>query len=205
MPKKYKKLIPIVAVVLIALGVNLERFGIDLNQLTGQFSQTTTGQSSSAASSSASSERPTADNATLATTALEHWSSTRPKINQRHVYEGEINRRGKPVGFHARPGGVDPANARVVRVQSGPNNSGIYTASIEIRDGNRWKEKFSSFFPDNMSVNEINEAILYAFKNSDNPKRQPWSGPSGHGFKIQGYTASRGDINTAFPVFVKSQ
>ena len=35
-----KKLIPIIAVILIALGVNLEQFGIDLDSLTGGGSNT---------------------------------------------------------------------------------------------------------------------------------------------------------------------
>jgi len=206
MPQKYKKYIPIVAIILVALGVNLDRFGINLEQLAGQSG------SSASSSTSATSGGNTSTNANnvgasagsdIAT--LEHWSATNPKINQWHVFQGEINRKGKPVGFHSRPGGKDPANARIVRVKSGPNRAGVYTASIEIRDGQQWKEKFSSFFPDNMSVDAVNAAISNAFKNSKNPDRQPWSGPSGLGFEIQGYTASRGDINTAFPIFVQGQ
>ena len=44
------------------------------------------------------------------------WSPTHPPINETHVFEGEINNNGNPVGSHSRPGGHDPANARVVRV-----------------------------------------------------------------------------------------
>ncbi|MCH9669937.1 MAG: EndoU domain-containing protein, partial [Gammaproteobacteria bacterium] len=84
-----------------------------------------------------------------------------------------------------------------------PNRAGVYTASIEIRDGREWKEKFSSFFPDKMSEAQVIEAVLTAYKRSSDPKRQPWRGPSGLGFDIQGYTLSRGDINTAFPIFKK--
>lgn len=199
MLQKYKKFVPIVAVILIALGVNLDKFGIDLQQLSGQSAPTS---SSSTASGSINSSTASSSSKPL---NLSHWSDTSPKINQRHVFEGEINRRDKPVGFHARPGGRDPVNARVVEIKSGPNRAGVYTATIAIRDGQQWKEKFSSFFPDNMSVSDVNTAILHAFKNSKNPSKQPWSGPSGLGFEIQGYTASRGDINTAFPVFVRGQ
>jgi len=52
---KYKKFIPIVAVVLIALGVNLERFGIDLEALSGGGSQqqtTNTGASNNSSGGS---------------------------------------------------------------------------------------------------------------------------------------------------------
>ena len=127
------------------------------------------------------------------------WSNTTPAINLHHIFQGEINRKGDPVGFHSRPGGKDPATARLVRVRDQPNRSGVYTAMIEVRDGSQWKEKFSSFFPDNMSEDEVTAAILNAYKNSN--KKQPWRGPSGLGFDIQGYTLSKGDINTAFPVY----
>ena len=122
-----------------------------------------------------------------------------------HVFEGEINRQGKAVGFHSRPGGQDPATARLVKMKDGPNRAGVYTAIIEVRDGSQWKEKFSSFFPDSMSADQVTKAILNAYNKSSNNKKQPWRGPSGHGFDIQGYTLSKGDINTAFPVYQGSR
>lgn len=198
---KYKKLIPVIAIVLVALGVNLEQFGIDLNDFTGE-----TTQSTPASQATQKSSTPAASNmATQNVGPAAHWSNTTPKINLWHVFEGEVNRKGKPVGFHSRPGGADPANARLVSVKSRPNHAGVYTANIEVRDQQQWKSKFSSFFPDDMNQTEVINAILNAYKNSKNPKKQPWSGPSGRGFQIQGYTLSRGDINTAFPVFVKGQ
>ena len=84
-----------------------------------------------------------------------------------------------------------------------PNKAGVYTAAIEIRDGQQWKEKFSSFFPDSLSRNEVLQAVLNAYENSANPKAQPCEGPSGLGFSVQGYTSSRGGINTAFPIYVR--
>ena len=42
------------------------------------------------------------------------WTGTSPPINETHLFEGEINRRGQPVGFHSRPGGKDPENAREI-------------------------------------------------------------------------------------------
>ena len=132
------------------------------------------------------------------------WSNTSPAINLHHVFQGEINRKGKAVGFHSRPGGKDPSTARLVRMRDQPNRAGVYTAQIEVRDGSQWKEKFSSFFPDSMSQEQVTQAILTAFENSDK-KKQPWRGPSGLGFDIQGYTLSKGDINTAFPVYQGSR
>jgi len=198
---RYRKYIPIIAVVLVALGFNLDRFGIDLEALSrgaplSQVTQPANGHSGNALSSNQSqSDRNQHSSA-------DKWSSTRPEINLWHVFDGEINRKGKPVGYHSRPGGQDAPNARIKSIKDRPNSVGVYTANIEIRDGNQWLGKFSSFFPDNMSREDVVDAILNAYNNSNNKNAQPWRGPSGLGFTIQGYTTSRG-INTAFPVFTR--
>lgn len=213
---KYKRYIPIVAVILVALGVNLDQFGIDLNALsrgTTSSSTSSTGNDSAQASAAASAAAGTATSGSTSAVSAGNqadtqgdpdypkWSTTKPNINQWHIFEGEINRSGKPVGFHSRPGGRDPAGARLKSVRDKPNRAGVYTASIEIRDGQQWKQKFSSFFPDSLSREEVLQAILNAYANSDDPQAQPFEGPSGLGFTIQGYTSSRGGINTAFPIF----
>jgi hypothetical protein len=196
MNPKHRQLLKVIAPLLIVglgyFGVNLDKYGIDLEAL---LSGNTSSLSSSSSNSGSGSHAP-ADYA--------QWSSTKPEINLWHVFEGEINRSGKPVGFHSRPGGRDPANARVADIRDRPNRLGVYTATIEIRDGDTWKSKFSSFFPDELSREEVIEAVLNAYRESDNPRAQPFEGPSGLGFRIQGYTSNRGGINTAFPVFVRN-
>ena len=220
--RKYKKLIPIIAVILVALGVNLEQFGIDLNALSGQGSsqsqtqvqnQVQTGsQNNNPSNNKSNNNRQTAPSHTVDKSLtssrpakLPHWSSSTPEINLWHIFAGEINRKGKPTGFHSRPGGSDPENARVLSIKDRPNTAGVYTANIEVRDGGQWKPKFSSFYPDSLSQQEVIDVILNAYKNSKNPNKQPWSGPSGYGFQVQGYTSSRGGINTAFPVYNPNQ
>jgi hypothetical protein len=198
---KYKRYIPIIAVILVALGVNLDQFGIDLTALS-KGGSVTTSQSSTQAPSNSSSQGSSQGSARASDGK---WSDTSPNVNQWHIFDGEINRRGKPVGYHSRPGGNDPDTARVRSIRDSPNRSGVYTASIEIRDGNQWKEKFSSFFPDSMSHDDVLNAVLHAYKNSSDPKAQPFEGPSGLGFKIQGYTSNSGGINTAFPIYVRGQ
>lgn len=209
---KYKRYIPIVAVILVALGVNLDQFGIDLKALSNggsAISSSSGTQSSSSASTNSTgnavSGNQNSTNGTHSEPEYPQWSKTNPNINMWHVFEGEINRSGKPVGFHSRPNGQDPAGARLVAIRDKPNRAGVYTATIEIRDGNQWKSKFSSFFPDSMSRNEVTSAVVNAYKNSRDSKAQPFEGPSGLGFTIQGYTSGRGGINTAFPVYVRSQ
>jgi len=199
---KYKRYIPIVAAILAALGVSLNQYGIDLNQLAGGSSQPT--QASSNSSSNANSNCQQSGSAG-GHSSSDKWSKTDPNINLWHIFDGEINKRGKPTGGHSRPNGCDPANARVVSIRDKPNRAGVYSANIEVYDNGQWKQKFSSFFPDNLSREEVLDIIVHAYKNRKSGDKQPFSGPSGLGFTVQGYTSNRGGINTAFPVFVKNQ
>lgn len=128
-------------------------------------------------------------------------SSTRPPINLAHVFEGEINRKGRPVGFHSRPGGRNPANARVTRVLEGPNRFGVYVAAVEIRGRQGdWLDKRSTFYPDRMSREQVVTAILDAWRRRTTGASEKFRGPSGLGFTIEGWYQN-GRINTAYPIF----
>lgn len=80
-------------------------------------------------------------------------------INQKHVFEGEINRKGLAVGYHHRPNGKDAANARMVKLTGMPNTQGVYTGRVEIRNLNtgKWVSKLSSssFFPERWSQTQV--------------------------------------------------
>ncbi len=193
---RYRRYIPIVAAILVLFGVNLDRLGIDLDALSR-------GGSGNQQSLSNNQNDQHQGNSQQSRSIPKQWSSTTPEINLWHVFDGEINRKNEPTGYHSRPGGIDTANARLVAVKDKPNRAGVYTANIEVRDGDRWKPKFSSFFPDNLSQQDVIDAILHAYNKSN--KQQKWEGPSGLGFNIQGYKTSRGGINTAFPVFRRDQ
>lgn len=121
-------------------------------------------------------------------------------VDLEHVFFGEINRRGKPVGFHSRPGGIDPDGARVIRVLDRPNGVGVYVAKVEIRDRRtgRWFEKTSTLFPDSLSREEVLAAIRNAHREGQGS--EPFRGPSGLGFTIEGYFQD-GKIATAYPIF----
>lgn len=128
-------------------------------------------------------------------------SDTRPPINLTHIFEGEINRKGRPVGFHARPGGRNPAGARVVRIVDRPNRQGVYTAEVEIRtEDGRWLKKQSTFYPDRLSREEVVAAILNAWRKRSTGNAEKFRGSSGQGFTIEGYYQN-GRINTAYPIF----
>ena len=130
------------------------------------------------------------------------WSETKPSINIRHVFRGEINRRGKPVGFHSTVG--QPKNAQVNRIRSKPNTDGIYVAEVAIRRNAEasWQTKTSSMFPDKMNKEDVIGAILQAYNNSK--KGTKFRGQSGLGFTIEGYlTQDRKRINTAYPIYTR--
>jgi len=130
------------------------------------------------------------------------WSATDPPVNMSHIFNGQINKRGKPVGFHSRPGGTNPSTARVVRVLNGPNRAGVYTADVEIRDGSQWLGKNSTLYPDAMSREEVIAAVLNAFRSRSGGSGggELFRGPSGRGFTIEGYFQN-GRINTAYPIY----
>jgi hypothetical protein len=134
------------------------------------------------------------------------WSATSPAVNETHLFEGYINRKDDPVGFHSRPGGRDPGKARVVAIIEAPNKVGVYSAKVEIRGSERrWLSKQSTFFPDNMTRKEVIQAVLYAYHHATSKNAVKFSGPSGKGFTVQGYLLQDGKINTAFPVYRRDQ
>ena len=135
------------------------------------------------------------------------WTKTRPPINVTHIFQGEINRRGKPTGYHALFNGKKVETARIVRVKSKPNKAGVYTAEVEILDkkSGKWKRKFSTMYPDKMKAPEILKAVQYAYKHRKKGRDTPWRGPSGHGFPIEGYLLKNGKINTAYPIYLRDR
>jgi hypothetical protein len=138
--------------------------------------------------------------------SAEEWSATSPPVNVTHIFAGEVNTRGKPTGFHSRPGGQDPATARLVRVVDRPNRAGVYTAEVEIRDGSpgsQWLAKRSTLYPDRLDRAAVIRAALNAYRNRTTGDGEPFRGPSGQGFTIEGYFQN-GRINTAYPLYSRN-
>jgi len=125
------------------------------------------------------------------------WSDTRPAINLTHIFAGEINRRGKAVGFHSRPGGIDPHGSGIARIVDPPNRIGVYTSVVWI--GRRGRTKFSTLYPDRLTRPQVIAAILAAFRHGQR-RGERFRGPSGHGFTVEGYFQN-GRIHTAYPIY----
>lgn len=140
-----------------------------------------------------------------------HWSDGKPRLNLRHIFCGEINRRGDPVGLHSRAlvtghpliTGIEPQ-------QTTPD--GLYGATVRFQNGG---SKFSSFFPDQCSPAQIEQSVRYAEANRIGAAK-PWgylgcsapaeggagycTGTGGERLVIRFGTTQDGDINTAFPL-----
>lgn len=151
----------------------------------------------------------------ICTIGEQHWSATQPPVNLSHIFCGELNRRNRAVGLHARPGGEDPATVRQLRIIKAPDADGVYEASFEIGEGRRWRGKErSSFFPDHCSAAEILASTLYAeAQSTTRPKFSGPSGPlprqsgycyglSGSPLSLEGWLLPDGPkrINTAWPI-----
>lgn len=105
-----------------------------------------------------------------------HWSATEPSINLRHVFCGDINRRGRVVGFHATLAVGQPGVPVIVEGSVEPSvSTGVFTADIRFPDG---RTKFSTFFPEPCSEAQIVASILHAASRSQ--PTEPWGfvGPS---------------------------
>ncbi|WP_073955370.1 EndoU domain-containing protein [Thalassospira sp. TSL5-1] len=94
-------------------------------------------------------------------------------INLEHIFCGEINRKNRFTGFHARPQGRNPATIARVVVEAGSENAnGIYEATVYWnmdRDGDARPanaSKFSTLFPDDCSRDQIIASILYASRHA---------------------------------------
>ncbi len=140
------------------------------------------------------------------------WSSGSPAVKAQHIFCGEINGKGRAVGFHSRPGGRNPATvANTEESRPDPRHPGLYTISrFHITEHGRTEVKtLSTMFPDRCDKDAVIAAIQHAFAHGTRTG-DGFSGPSGptctdhrgQGFRIQGYTGSRGGrtvIMTAYP------
>ncbi len=131
-------------------------------------------------------------------------------INRKHVFCGEINRRGAAKGFHSRPGDLNPitvdtsdADIEYHRVDVGGNlePTGLYNLCyFDITDNGQTREKrISTMFPDDCSYNEVLTAIANASIDQDNLSGDTCRTVQGEEFPIQVWWIN-GRINSAYPI-----
>ncbi|WP_049190775.1 EndoU domain-containing protein, partial [Serratia marcescens] len=125
-------------------------------------------------------------------------------VNAKHIFHGEINRRGRAVGFHHEGSIGHLGKARVTQVTTPPNAHGVYKGKVEIFDSTsgQWVQKGpeSTFFPTSWNRQKVMSEVRGAYNNGTVMPNGKWEGISPSGVKIGGYLDSGGNINTAFPI-----
>ncbi|WP_255295588.1 WXG100 family type VII secretion target [Bacillus cereus] len=116
----------------------------------------------------------------------------------KHIYHGEINKRGKAVGYHHESmmcGKIIPGTESV------PDKNGIYRAKVEI-DGVEKVAK-SSFFPKEWNRVDVLKGIDEAYQNKIQVGSYKYKGVTSSGIKIEMYLNTDGSIATAYPLYKK--
>ncbi|MBL3696042.1 EndoU domain-containing protein, partial [Pluralibacter gergoviae] len=126
------------------------------------------------------------------------------RVNTKHIFHGEINRRGRAVGFHHEGSIGHQGKARVTQVTTPANSHGVYKGKVEIFDNTsgQWIQKGpeSTFFPKSWNRQQVISETREAYSKGTVLPNGKWEGISPSGVKIGGYLDSDGNINTAFPI-----
>ncbi|MFE0304829.1 T7SS effector LXG polymorphic toxin [Bacillus altitudinis] len=116
----------------------------------------------------------------------------------KHIYHGEINKRGKAVGYHhesMQGGKIIPGS------ESLPDKNGIYRAKVEIEGVEKVAK--SSFFPKEWNRIDVLKAIDEAYQNKQQIGPNKFKGITSSGIKIEMYLKKDGSIATAYPLYKK--
>lgn len=131
-----------------------------------------------------------------------------PPVDVNHIFCGAINGAGNAVGFHSRPGGLNPVTVAGVGAPAPRGPAGIYRLNnFQILQGGMVANKlFSTMFPDACGQAAVIAAIRNAgaaglpgqqFNGVSGPTCQAGVPPAN--FNIQGYKDAAGVITTAYP------
>jgi hypothetical protein len=126
-------------------------------------------------------------------------------VNVKHIFHGEINRRGRAVGFHHAGSLGHQGRARISSIVDPANAQGVYRARVEVFNSatGQWVTKGlpSTFFPNAWSRTKVLGEIRGAFGNQTLTRGNRFEGLSPSGVRIGGYLDNAGNINTAFPIY----
>ncbi len=117
----------------------------------------------------------------------------------KHIFEGNINRRGEATGFHHKASAPDN-NTGILRIIKEPNSCGVYTAQVKIQG--KTKRAYSSMFPDNLNKSEITSILISSYKKGKaaNPSKQIFTVQTDRCFKMT-IIENNGKLATAYPLY----
>ncbi|HRI50072.1 MAG TPA: EndoU domain-containing protein [Pseudomonadota bacterium] len=117
-----------------------------------------------------------------------------------HIYSGDVTK-GKSRGWHYEPTG-DPAQGTYVVESSrtAPDAHGVYEANVYI-EGVK-KNARSSFFPAKWSPAEVEQALEEAYRTRlPTDELGTYDGLTSQGIKVRMKIGSKGQLQTAYPVY----
>ncbi|MGB8954005.1 MAG: EndoU domain-containing protein [Tumebacillaceae bacterium] len=118
-----------------------------------------------------------------------------------HIFVGEINRRGNAVGFHYE-GQFSSGISKIIPETKKPvDSNNVYEADVEIKSQSK-HPRFSSFFPQEWSEEEVLNQIQVAYKNKRSVTPTLYEGTTEKGLDIQFYLDASGKILTAYPIYL---
>ena len=118
-----------------------------------------------------------------------------------HIFEGQVNARGKAVGYHYE--GIEGTSGNVIPgTESSTNNFGIYKAKVEVNGIPKTANGgFSSLYPKSMSPQEVIGSINEAYRNRVYIRGNTYSGLTSSGMEIEMFLDKNGKIISAYPVY----
>ena len=119
-----------------------------------------------------------------------------------HIFEGQVNARGKAVGYHYE--GIEGTSGNVIPgTESSVNNIGVYKAQVEVNGIPKTANGgFSTFYSKNLSPQQVVDAINEAYSNCELKlgTRNTYQGVANNGMKIDMFLDQSGKIISALIV-----
>jgi hypothetical protein len=115
----------------------------------------------------------------------------------RHVMNGTINKRGQATGYHYE--GVPYSSGSVIKdTVTKPDAQGIYSGKVTVNGVP--KRAASTFFPKDLTAQQVIDAVNEAFKNRYVINGNVYKGTTSKGICIEMYLDDMGKIKSAFPL-----
>ncbi|GHU39256.1 hypothetical protein FACS1894192_12440 [Bacilli bacterium] len=113
-----------------------------------------------------------------------------------HILGGEVNKKGKAVGYHTENNLHDDLDVKLSNVTA-PDEFDVYKANVTINGTT--KNSYSTFFPKEWSNQKIIDEINYAYGNMELSKRPGvYKGTASNGMEIE-IQIKNGKIDSAYP------
>lgn len=118
-----------------------------------------------------------------------------------HILEGELNRKGKAVGFHYDR--LPTKKGEIIEgTKTEENELGVYEAKVKVEGVRKTSNQgYSTFFPDDWDTQDVIDAINEAYENRVHVTGNTYEGLTKDGMIIRMYLNEEEKIISAFPIY----